>query len=48
MYNHDDIVIRENLQKNQKFENEIIYNLNDNTKYFGDSQKSLKNHHPIF
>ena len=42
MYNHDDIVIRENLQKNQKFENEIVYNLNDNTQYFGDSQKSLK------
>ena len=48
MYNHDDIVIRENLQKNQKFENEIIYNLNDNTKYFGDSQKSLKTTIPFF
>ena len=48
MYNHDDIVIRENLQKNQKFENEIIYNLNDNTQYFGDSQKSLKTTIPFF
>ena len=48
MYNHDDIVIRENLQKNQKFENEIVYNLNDNTKYFGDSQKSLKTTIPFF
>ena len=48
MYNHDDIVIRENLQKNQKFENEIIYNLNDNTQYFGESQKSLKTTIPFF
>ena len=48
MYNHDDIVIRENLQKNQKFENEIIYNLNDKTQYFGDSQKSLKTTIPFF
>ncbi len=48
MYNHDDIVIRENLQKNQKFENEIVYNLNDNTQYFGDSQKSLKTTIPFF
>tara|TARA_B100000575_G_scaffold265200_1_gene241571 strand:+ start:1984 stop:3222 length:1239 start_codon:yes stop_codon:yes gene_type:complete len=48
MYNHDDIVIRENLQKNQKYENEIIYNLNNNTQYFGDSQKSLKTTIPFF
>ena len=48
MYNHDDIVIRENLQKNQKFENEINYNLNNNTQYFGDSQKSLKTTIPFF
>ena len=48
MCNHDDIVIRENLQKNQKFENEINYNLNNNTQYFGDSQKSLKTTIPFF
>ena len=48
MYNHDDIVIRENLQKNQKFESEINYNLNNNTQYFGDRQKSLKTTIPFF
>ena len=48
MYNHNDIVIRENLQNNQKFENEINYNLNNNTQYFGDSQKSLKTTIPFF
>tara|TARA_B100001287_G_scaffold170557_1_gene143543 strand:- start:2360 stop:3436 length:1077 start_codon:yes stop_codon:yes gene_type:complete len=48
MYSHDDIVIIENLQKDQKFESEINYNLNNNSQYFGERQKSLKTTIPFF
>ena len=48
MYSHDDIVIRENLQKDQKFESEINYDLNNNSQYFGERQKSLKTTIPFF